>query len=68
MVATVPNTKAAPSSVWVAVIAWSENEKVARSRRMFVTGANLTEAYHAAVKEGKARDVVVGIGMATFLP
>ncbi len=63
-----PNTKAAPSSAWVALIAWSENEKVSRSRRMFVTGANLTEAHHEAIKEVKAREVVVGIVMAGFLP
>lgn len=67
MVANVVTAKVAQVSAWVAVVAWSENDKVARSRRMFVTGTNLVEAYEAAIKEVKAREVVVGIVMASFL-
>lgn len=65
MVQAVPTAKVAPVSAWVAIVAWAE-DKETRRRCMFVTGSSLVEAYEAAAKEVKAKEVVVGVVMAAF--
>ncbi len=67
MVQAVPTAKVAPVSAWVAIIVWADGNNT-RTRRTFVVGSTLIEAYGVAAKEVKATEVVVGIVMASFAP